>query len=102
MQKIGGFKLAVEKRRNYYFEVSALVISFLLLVLIAYSVVFATRVINLVFNNKEVVSAPNTFFDLDKANSIEKIKNSSTNDFPQTIVTPNPESSAVPEFSPII
>lgn len=102
MQKIGGFKLAVEKRRNYYFEVSALVISVLLLALVAYSVVFVTGVIALVFNNEEVVSAPNTFFDLEKANGIKKIKNFPTNDFSQTIVSPSPKPSVVPEFSPII
>ncbi len=102
MQKTGGFKLAIEKRRNYYFEVSAIVISLLLLALIVYSVVFATRAITSVFNSEEIISAPNTVFDLDKANSIEKIKNFPTNDFSQTVVTPSPDPSATPEFSPII
>ncbi len=114
MQKTGGFKLAIEKRRNYYFEVSAIVTSLLLLVLIVYSVIFATKAITSVFNNKEVISAPNTVFDLEKANSIEKIKNFPTNDFSQTIVTPqsnaaetfdvspSPKPSVTPAFSPII
>ena len=102
MQKTGGFKLAIEKRRNYRFEVSAIVISLLLLTLIVYSVVFATRAITSVFNDKEIISAPGTVFDLDKANSIEKIKNFPTNDFSQTIITPSPEPSATPAFSPII
>ncbi len=94
--------MAVEKRRNYYFEISALVISLLLLVLVVYSVVFVTGVITLVFGNKEVVSAPKTFFDLEKASGIKKIKDFPTNDFSQTIVSPSPEPSIVPEFSPII
>ena len=102
MQKTGGFKLAIERRRNYYFEVSAIVISLLLLALIVYSVVFATRMITLVFNSKENVPPSSTVFDLDKANSIEKIKNFPVTDFSQTIATPSPEPSVTPAFSPII
>lgn len=105
MQKTGGFKLAIEKRRGYYFEVSAVVISIFLLVLAVYAIVFATGVIATVFNNKAETPGQSANFNIDKAKKIEKIRNFTAGDFPQTSVTPSPVApgaSPSPAFSPIL
>jgi len=74
MQKTGGFKLAVEKTRNYYFEISAVVISLLLLSLVVYSIFFITGIIAKVFSNKENIYSPDTAYNLEKAASLRKSK----------------------------
>jgi len=94
--------LAVEKTRNYYFEISAVVISLLLLSLVVYSIFFITGIIAKVFSNKENIYSPDTAYNLEKAASLRKVKDASI--FASPVPTPSPspvfQTSPSPKVSP--
>ena len=96
MKKTGGFKLAIEKKRGYYFEIVAALISILLLSLVVYSVIFSTGVIRKVFDDSGVTPQSNTVLDIDGANSLKKIKEFSVDNLKSPDVSPPTSSSPFP------
>lgn len=90
MKKTGGFKLAIDKKGGYYFEIAAGLIFVILLSLFIYSVVFSTGMIKKVFNSSGTSLQPDTVFEVEKANQLGKVKNFSGNNLEIVIISPSP------------
>ncbi|MEW5805722.1 MAG: hypothetical protein AB1721_03325 [Patescibacteria group bacterium] len=73
-KKIGGFKLAIEKKKGYGYEIAAVSLGLALLALVVYGLIFISGLLKGLFVDEVFVSEPDVKFDLVRAKQISKIK----------------------------
>jgi flagellar basal body-associated protein FliL len=73
-KKIGGFKIAIEKKRNYLYEIIAVVLGLSLLATVIYSLLFISKVVASLFLEGGLVSSPGVGFDLKQVKEVEKVR----------------------------
>lgn len=88
MAKTGGFKLAIEKRRNYYFELAATGIGFLILSFLVYSIYFATKQMALLFSPQTNALPPAAKFHLEQAKNLSRVTDKNRTDFSEAVISP--------------
>lgn len=101
-KKVGGFKLALERKKSYHYEVAAVGLSLILLSAIVLSLNFASRLLTNLFSESIGGQQSEIKFNLEQAKEINKVKLYLENMgvFESAVLEPTPGLTPVPSLSP--
>ncbi len=106
---IGGFKVAIGRKVNYGYQITAIVLVCSLLALVIYDILYASQSLTSVFNERVQVEPNNRRFNLGAAENNPKLNGASSvvqeiqsleEIFPDLVTSPPVSTSTTPALSP--